>query len=229
MGRAKTVTLVGAAALAATVAFGALAWHLASPSWYRRVGAAGAVRDWNAGLGYLFVRDTSPYTRKARGIYLEQNYDRDTGLCVQRKFLDRRHAATCDGYNEKMAELFRANGVPPWSARSHILDDDELVSYLRSSSLKRLPALPWGAAIDVTDNIVIHNGGEFSRWGSVSYGGLIEARRGGSIGGGMAAEGPIFVGRSRTHPHVVIIRVGDDWVGAFHEDGRFLTQCFKPR
>jgi hypothetical protein len=98
-----------------------------------------------------------------------------------------------------------------------------LVSYLNSPDLKRIPALSWGQELDVTDSIVIHNGGEFSRWGYTSYGCGLEARRYGSFGGGAEPGEPVYVGRSRTHPRVVIIRTGNRAVRAFHEDGRFIS------
>jgi hypothetical protein len=101
------------ALIALAFLLGLAVWVAAVPWWEWRQGEALAVEHWEAGFGYLFLHDTSPYTYRKGGLDFEQNYDRETGLRVEWMSFDRSREAWCGGYNSKMAELIRVNGDPP--------------------------------------------------------------------------------------------------------------------
>jgi len=193
-------------------------------------GRRAAEEDWARGRGFLFVHDISrcQCTRRTGGIYFRDYYDRDTGLDVQWVRPARLDAARCDGYNTKMADLVAANGDPPWSVRGLMPDDEELASYVGGAGLERVPALARGAHVDISEGIVLQNGGEFSRWGRTEdeAGLTLERRRGAAVNLAGAATGAVFFGRSRTRPRVVVIAYGGRCVSAYHEDGRLLANCW---
>jgi hypothetical protein len=199
------------------------------PALWWRWGGERAVHDWDSGEGRLFVRSAIAYMCRAEhhGHYvdIEHLYDRGTGLRVVSTGFERHRVAEGDGYNWRMAKLRRQNGDPPWSARGAVLDDEELLSYLDSAELRRLAPPPPGGQVEIAEGVVARNGGEFNRWGRTSGGdGLaIETRRDCATLRLGPAGTPVYVGRSRAHPRVVVVRTGRDWVGAFHEDGRIIS------
>ena len=181
-------------------------------------GRAAADIDWKAGRAVLYAEDGQRYSDSSPDHYFDHSYDRETGLLIRQK---RRDGSTSfyDGYGAAVAKLLSENGVPSWSMRDHLIPDEELLAAIKSPALKQIPKFP----CEVTDSLVIVSGGTFSRWGYTSSGTgpRIETRQGLMMVVGSGNE-PIYVGRS-SDPHVVLIRAGKKWVGAFHEDGREIS------
>jgi hypothetical protein len=200
---------------------GAVAWQFGLPAWSRRDGAAQAVKDWNAGRARLFVRDRSAYDYRKWGLDFTHDYDRETGLRVVRRPIDELRTPWYDGYADGVVELLRRYGDPAWSARKYVLDDDELASYLKSPGLRRISEFP----CHVTEEVVAVNGGEFSRWGCTTYGGgmRLVTRRYGKVELTAEPNQPLFVGRSRSHPRAVIIRVRNERVQVCDDQGLFIS------
>ena len=194
--------------------------RLRETDWQR--GESRAKDDWKMGQAILFTDEDIEYCHQ--GVRIRHEYDRETGLQVRHK--SHNHGEFYDGYNSAIANLLKVKGIPSWSAREYILADKELIAALESSDLKKISMFP----AEVTDSIVIVNGGQFSRWGYVSSGGgiRIEARRGGTFCEG--EDETVYVGRCKTNPQLVFIRIGNS-VGTglcvFHEDGRLLSSCQK--
>ena len=223
MKRAYIITCLGL--VVAVSVGGFIAWEVGEPARTRQRGRTLAEQHWKDGWAITWVTDDSPYSYSKDGVYFEHNYDRTNGLLVRKyKSFDESRRAFAEGYNSAIAQLIQDNGIPPWSARNCLVADAELVALLESPDIQRVSTFPY----DVTDSIVIVNGGSFSRWGYATSGGgiRIEARRGGSFGGGNF-DGPIYVGNSSRHPQIVFIRIGKQCVRAFHKDGRFISCAWR--
>lgn len=214
----RRICLIAAAILFAVAGLYGVVVLVNVIQWQR--GKARAENDWNSGNAVLFTNDAGISCE--HGIYFKYNYDRETGLLLRSMHYDT-NKRFYDGYNSTISQLLKANGVPPWSVRDYVLADKELTTALQSLDLKRVAAFP----AEVSDSIVIVSGGVFSRWGCTSSGpGIrIETRRGATIGVGEGKD-TVYVGRSLTRPRVVLIRMGNRWVGVFHEDGRFISSAY---
>ncbi len=196
---------------------GSIVW-LDGSEWRR--GEALAEHHWKSGHPVLFTADDGSYIRCVNGIYFEDSFDRETALQVQHRFPGK--DAFYDGYNSTISRLLKAKGPPAWSLRGHIPSHKELSLALTDAAMEKVPAFP----AEITDSIVIVNGGTFSRWGRTASGTMIsvEARHGGSIAVGQPGE-TVYVGRSKDDHKVVFIRIANRWVGAFYEDGRYLCSA----
>ena len=190
-----------------------------------RSGKAQADHDWQFGEPVLFTSNVGGYLRYESDMLFRDLYDRETGLIVKPKFRQKQsdRPGFYEGYNSTISQCIKQHGFPPGSLRGHIPSNQDLISALKSSELKEISTFP----ADITDNLVIVDGGTFSRWGTTSGGeGIrIEARFGGSISVGNGTD-VVHVGRWKSDPQIVLIRLGNCWIGAFHEDGRYICDGY---
>jgi len=185
-----------------------------------------ATQHWSQQRAIIYKPSESSFHYEKAQYIVEHNYDSKTGLRVKYEFHGGRNpipAELFDGYKARIAELLAQNGIPPWSVYDNLVDDNDMVKAMTSHNMKEINQFPH----DVTDNLVVRNGGSFSRWGYTSSGDavFIEAKRGGTIGAGGINEA-VFISRKRDNPNVIFIRIENGWLGVFDTEGHYLSSLF---
>lgn len=171
-------------------------------------GRTQAEADWMAEDAGVYEKEESPGR-------IRHEYDPATGLPYRDQWRDTRFS---EAYNERVHELIREKGVPPWSMKNFLVPDEELVSLFDADDFEAVTKFPH----KVNDNLVLNRGKpgeEPTEEDPLSIGARVSGVI--SVGGGA----PAAVGRRADRPGVIFIRNGKGWIGAFHESGRLLSSA----
>jgi hypothetical protein len=182
-------------------------------------GRAAAERDWVEQRAEVYSPDFNE--RTVDGVRLVTYYDRDSGL---RLHVFPTFFGYGEAYNQRINELLAEQGIPPWSMKSYLVDDKDLIAMLDSEQLEEIRDFP----CELSTGIVLVRSGTFSRWGETmsSFGDSLSVatQHSGFLGVGTEVR-PIYVGRNPKYPHLVFVRYGRTWLGAFHEEGWNLNEA----
>ena len=148
---------------------------------------------------------------------IQYEFDPETGLEYKPKMADLGFA---DTYNRRIEQLIAQNGLPEYSIKSIIPEPDELIGMLDSTAMNPIDSFP----VDLNENIHLMRRGTLSRWGGTSTStsdSLSIATKNGLYGIGDGVL-PVHV---KTTEHLIYIRNGSAWVGAFLPDGRMVVSA----
>lgn len=212
-------------AIRLAIAGAALVIGIALPFAYRliaiecqeRGGRERADADWAAQAAEVFSPD-GWFTEHGYGDATVRSYfDAESGLPLRSHM----HHGFEDAYNDRVRELVRLHGAPPWSQRSRFVSDADLVSMLDDPTMTPVTSFPYDAA----HGIVLLRNGSVTRWGGTMGNGSndlsIATQFSGLHGFGNSLE-EAYVGRLARYPDVIFVRCGHKWVAACTADGCVL-------
>lgn len=129
--------LLGAVAICA-VLLSVLTWRIQRP--YRE-GRAFADRLWRERSAVIYSFNLLPHWYVDRGYHFERYYDRQTGLRVA-EISHRETRTFYKAYNQRIRELLDKHGIPSWSAKEDIPDDNHMVAMLDDPDMHNLTIPP---------------------------------------------------------------------------------------
>lgn len=198
------------AVLAILVAFGVLGWIILLPQfeWWR--GWKRAEGDWNEHKAVLFWSGSFRHYRKEPYFFL-YDYNPETGLRYESGRGTAGSAASLafyDGYDARIKDLVKAQGVPSWGMKDHVVTEADLVSALKNGAFREIKDFPFNVAPTI---VISYNNSNH----------LLRIEAGDLLIAGEQWE-PVYVGRLEKYPGVCFIRKGSYWAAAFTEKGRFI-------
>jgi hypothetical protein len=186
-----------------------------------RQGRERADADWAAHTAVLRSRDGPESGNEIGGINFTYHFDPDSGLRLGMVPMSRSARA----YSDRISELLRLNGSPPWSMKSRLVKDEDLAAMLTSKEMTEVTTFPY----EVTPDVVVMRRGTLNRWGinmsNDSDDSDVETSKG--CGSNGSVNEPVFVGRLSKYPGSVFVRFGADSVFACTDDGWILSEAWK--
>lgn len=176
-----------------------------------------AESDWRHGEAVRFAR-WYPMPR-ADGTTVEYEFDPSSGLKLEFAFTD---LGWIKAYNDRIDELLKEFGTPPWSVKSKLVPVDVLVSMLDSEEMTEVTEFPF----EVTPGIYFTREEPVSRSGEMFPPGTLWVVMVTDGGRSSLGAGPIFVQQS-SEQDVVFIRKERKSIGLYDREGKFLARAWR--
>lgn len=178
-------------------------------------GRKAAELDWRSDKAVIHVprEHSSKYIYQSNGFLFTHRFDSETGLAVlHERNAGRHHPQFFAGYKARIKEILNHEGTS--SSRSSTVADKELLDAFASTTANAVEQFPH----EVSNNIVLLRPGPNDSI-TIDAPNLL-------LGLGPFVR-PVTVERLRRDPDIFLIRNGDTWVCAFHEDGNYLASAVK--
>jgi len=180
-------------------------------------GRNGADADWANHKAVILNSDGWDSEHSYGNATIVSYIDLDSGL----RYRSDHHMGYEQAYKDRIQELIRIHGVPPWSLKNRLVSDADLVAMLTAQTMQPVSTFPYNAAPGIT---LMRNGTVSGSGGSTNFATsdlTIDAQFSGM--NCMCQSGdPAYVGRLKKYPGIVFVRCGQKWVAACTDDGWIL-------